>query len=281
MSATFTVGQYEVTELVDGTGHLPLSAYPGADFAAYPELVDPSGFVEIRIGAYLVRGEGVTMLIDAGGGPRRLPFPAELAGNASHPPRFILDSGHLLDAMADVGVSPADIDAILLTHLHLDHVGWLMSGGSPTFPRADVYFGDADWETLVSGADPSDPARDILVTAENAGILHPYGGPDVEIAPGVRAIPSPGHTPGSHVIEIRSGGEELLFTGDLIEHPGQLENESIDFMTDMDRVTARSARAALWGRAKGRPVTIVTAHVPGPVFRRVDADGSWADATQD
>lgn len=177
------------------------------------------------------------------------------------------------------GVAPEDIENVFITHLHLDHVGWLMKDGQPFFPRATAYFGREDWAELVEDVPDDDPARVLMHQAESAGILRTYEPEDVEVLAGVTAIHVPGHTPGHVMIQLESKGEKIWFVGDLIEHPGQLIDAGIHFMTDVDRDLAASERARLFAQAKGEAIVIAAAHLDNPVFRRISAQNTRTDAT--
>lgn len=282
MSQTYRVGRFQVTALDDGESHLPPSAYPGADPHDYPEIADSDGTIPIRVGAHLVTGPAGAFLVDAGAGRRTVPFPPEMAAadGLVHAPGDLMRAGDLPAALAAAGVRPEEITHVLLTHLHLDHVGWVVADGAPFFPHAVVHYGAGDWKELVEGADPADPVRDIMLTAERAGVLRPYEDRPQEVLPGVRVVPVPGHTPGSVVVELESEGERLWFTGDLFQHPGQSRRDDIAFMTDVDRAAAARARAEVVRRAAADGIVLATAHLPNPVFRRLTPDGSWEDASR-
>ncbi|MCS5714169.1 MBL fold metallo-hydrolase [Herbiconiux sp. CPCC 205716] len=280
MADTIRIGDFVVIVLTDGASHLPPSAYPGADFSLYPELLDETGTQQIRIGAHLVQGPAGTFLIDAGAGEFELPFPAELsaANNLQNPPTHMATAGNLPAALAEAGVTPADIDHVFITHLHLDHVGWLMKDGAPFFPNATAHFSPEDWPILIDGVPDEDPARVLMRQADGAGILRAYEPTDVEVLPGVTAMHVPGHTPGHMAIQLESKGEKLWFVGDLIEHPGQLTDKGIHFMTDVDGDLAASERARLFAQAKSEGIVIATAHLENPAFRRITEEDTWADA---
>jgi glyoxylase-like metal-dependent hydrolase (beta-lactamase superfamily II) len=282
MAEQISIGEFTVTTLRDGVSHLPPSAYPGANFDDYPDLLDDSGTYAIRLGAHLVQGPSGTFLIDAGAGDFALPFPADLAAanGLTSPPRDMARAGALPDALAGAGVDPADITMIFVTHLHLDHIGWLMKDGRPFFPNATVIYGAEDWAELVDGVNVDDPARAIMLAADEAGILRTYGGLATgELPMGLDVVPVPGHTPGHVMITLQSGEDEIWFVGDLIEHPGQLTDRNIHFMTDVDRAAATRARADLFAHAQRDSIVIAAAHLEDPTFRLITADFRWADAT--
>jgi glyoxylase-like metal-dependent hydrolase (beta-lactamase superfamily II) len=281
MSDTITIGEYTITALRDGDSHLPASAYPGADFSEYPGTLDASGTHRIRIGAHLVQGPAGTLLIDAGAGELSMPFPAELAelNGLTDPPSHMAEAGSLPASLAAAGVSPDDISKVLVTHLHLDHVGWIMHDGKPFFPNAEVHYGAADWASLVVGAPDGDPTRRLMESAAAAGILRTFAPGTAEILPGITVAHVPGHTPGHVTIEIESQGQRILFVGDLIELPAQLNDRGIHFMTDHDQDQAAAARAALFARAKADGIVIAPAHLTNPTFGIITADDTWADAS--
>ncbi|WP_305788284.1 MBL fold metallo-hydrolase [Symbioplanes lichenis] len=276
MTEKITIGDFTVTVLTDGASHLPPSAYPGADFERFPELLDATGTYRIRLGAHLVQGPAGTFLVDAGAGPLSMPFPAELAAanGLGNPPPHMAQAGELPESLAAAGVAPEEISAIFVTHLHLDHVGWLAH-----FPNATVHYGAEDWPLLVGAAPADDPTRVIMEAAGRAGVLRTYPAEDAEVLPGVTVMRVPGHTPGHVVIALSSGGEQLWFTGDLVELPAQLTDREIHFMTDVDREAAAGARARLFARARAEGIVIAAAHLSDPSFRRVTAENTWADAT--
>ncbi|XVV16841.1 MBL fold metallo-hydrolase [Actinoplanes sp. CA-131856] len=269
MTEKITIGDYTVTVLRDGSSYLPPSFYPGADFGRFPGLLGENGTYEIRIGAHLVQGPAGTFLIDAGAGELALPFPAELA--TEHSPSHLALAGKLPAALAEAGVAPEDVTAVLLTHLHLDHVGWIMKDGVPFFPNALVHYGAEDWALL----DGDEPTREIMEAAAKAGILRPYGTEDL---PGVRVMPVPGHTPGHVVIELASGGRRLWFTGDLLQFPAQLTDRDIHFATDTDRELATAERVRLFAEAEEQGIVIAPAHLGDPSFRRIAPGGGWVQA---
>lgn len=280
MSHVVTAGDFTITALDDGEGHLPPMFYPGADFAAHPHLLDDDGTYRIRCGAYLVQGNGHTILVDAGTGPDSVPFPAEIAQAAglANPPEYIATAGLLPDNLSAAGVKPEDVTTIILTHLHQDHIGWVAQQGRLCFPNAEVHYGLADWDALITPAEAADPARVVMETAKAAGILRPMQDASVEIAPGVTALHAPGHTPGSYIVKITSGTDSVYLTGDVIEHPLQLTDQGISFLTDLDKDRAATTRTELFTTVTGENSVLATAHIADPIFRRITPDQQWAAA---
>ncbi|PHV66148.1 MBL fold metallo-hydrolase [Williamsia muralis] len=275
------VGKFLITELADGEGHLPPMFYPGADFASQPELLHDDGTYHIRAGAYLIESEGVVALVDAGSGPDDMSFPAEVAAAAGMvtPPANIMTSGRLPDSIAQAGITPDSVTHIVLTHLHSDHVGWVAPRGeSLYFPNAEVYYGEADWPALIENAGAGDPAKIVMEYASTHGVLHAMTTPTFDIVPGVRAIHAPGHTPGSYIVSVGDGDNQVYLTGDVIQHPDQLSQRGIHFLTDGDRDQATKTREQLIETITASGSPIATSHIPSPVFRKVGKDGDWEPA---
>jgi glyoxylase-like metal-dependent hydrolase (beta-lactamase superfamily II) len=282
MTTSITVGTMRITALNDGTSHLPPMMYPGLDFDAHPELLENDGTYHIPVGCFLIQSDAFTILVDAGIGPADIPFPADLAAAAglSPPPEFIAEGGKLPDELAAAGVAPEDVTTVFLTHLHGDHVGWVAPGGTLFFPNAEVVYGAADWDALIAPAPADDPARIGMEAAKAAGSLRAIDATTVEIAPGVTALHTPGHTPGHYAVRVTSDGEEADLLGDAVHHALQLTDTGISFLSDVDAEHALQTREDLFALVAGTEVAIGMAHHPGLDFQRItEHDGrAWTDA---
>jgi glyoxylase-like metal-dependent hydrolase (beta-lactamase superfamily II) len=273
---TTQIGKFAVTALQDGNCHLPTMFYPGLDFTSHPELLHEDGTHHIPTGCFLVRGAGVTVLVDAGSGPDDLPFPPDLADAAglANPPEHIATSGGLPAQLAEAGVSPEDVTTIFLTHLHYDHVGWVAPRGQLFFPNAEVYYGEADWAALIDSASEKDPARQVMEAARDAGVLRPVSSAEVEIAPGITALHTPGHTPGHYVVRVTDGDQSAFLTGDAVHHPMQVTHSGISFLTDADPTLAAEARHQLLQEVEVSQAVFAADHFPGLGFHRVEASAN-------
>ncbi|MCS7051537.1 MAG: MBL fold metallo-hydrolase, partial [Thermomicrobium sp.] len=143
-AAMLTVGTYTVIPLVDVEGaFFPIEVvFPNVPLTAweryrtrYADTFAASSLLYTRVTCYLLRGHGRTILVDAGVGPG----PAPLFGHAR---------GALLERLRDQGLRPEDIDTVVLTHLHPDHIGWAAVDGQPTFPRARYVISRTDVDTF-------------------------------------------------------------------------------------------------------------------------------------
>jgi len=282
MSTSIQVGTITITALSDGVSHLPPMLYPGLDFGAHPELLAGDGTYHVPAGCFLVQGEGFTILVDAGNGPANMPFPAELATAAglAPAPEFIAVGGALPGQLAAAEVAPEDVGTVFLTHLHGDHVGWVAPGGKPFFPNAEVVYGAADWDALIAPAPAEDPARIGMAAARDAGVLRPIDAPAVELAPGVTALHTPGHTPGHYAVRVYSAGQEAYLLGDAVHHPLQLTDPGISFLFDADAPHALRTREDLFTQFADTSTALGITHLPGLDFQRITTrDGrEWTTA---
>lgn len=250
------LGHLDVQPLLDGVFTAPDDFFGGADLTTHPEVLDPDGRLRLPIGCFLVRSGERLVLVDAGVGP-------------VHDETF--DGGRLLDALAAVGVGPADLDLVVCSHLHLDHCGWLIDRhAQPVFPSATVAVGAGDWRHFVEdevGFMRRSIRVGLLSLAEAGGTQLLEG--DAELAPGLTVTAAPGHTPGHACVVLSSGTERLLLLGDAIHCPVQLEETDWRVIADVDSDLAARTRARLWQELEGDGVRGSGAHFPGLRFGRV------------
>jgi glyoxylase-like metal-dependent hydrolase (beta-lactamase superfamily II) len=249
------VGEIELLPLNDGMVTLPPQFYVGLDWSTHGDLLNADGKIEIPIGCFLLRTADRVVLLDAGMGVRD-----DVSWGVG---------GALPAELARVGVSVGDIDTVVCTHLHLDHVGWLVVDGAPYFPNATVRFGWADWDVLVEGerADPTVAAAMRLLSS--LGRLEPIEGDDVALAPGLTALATPGHTPGHYGLVVSSGSERAVLLGDAVECPLQLDEPDFYAISDVDPALGRRTREALWRELEGGDTLVGAAHFPDLQFGRV------------
>jgi glyoxylase-like metal-dependent hydrolase (beta-lactamase superfamily II) len=248
------IGDIEITPLNDGICRMPQAFYANLDFEAHQGLLAEDGKVHIPIGCYLVRSGDRVVLLDAGLGDMTTSWG---------------EGGQLPGALAAAGVDPATIDTVVCTHLHLDHVGWLVREGDPLFPNATVRFGMGDWQQFVTDAEPDDRTRVGMERLSAAGRLEPLDGDLVALAPGLTARHTPGHTLGHYGLVVSSGDERAVILGDAVECPLQLEEADLYVMSDVDPALARRTREALWRELEGTETLVGAAHFPGLQFGRI------------
>ena len=186
-----TVGHVEMVSLTDGHG----ASTPAALFAEssveqfrseYPELLDQDEKVHPRYGSVAVRSKGKLIIVDTG---------------------LRAEDGTLLKDMAAKGVDRDAVDLVVMTHLHRDHVGWNLSDGRPTFPKARYLIPKADWDfwTQPSIADKQEYLRSQVMPLRDLNVLDLIEG-KYEITAELTAVDTPGQTPGHISVRIGSAG---------------------------------------------------------------------------
>ncbi|MGA3353807.1 MAG: MBL fold metallo-hydrolase [Acidimicrobiales bacterium] len=248
------IGDIELIALNDGTCMLPQEFYVGLDFSAHKDLLADDGLVHIPVGCFLLRSGTTTVLIDAGIGDVDVGWAR---------------GGELPAALRAESTTPDDIDIVVCTHLHADHIGWLTVDDAPYFPNAVVRYGAADWERFVAGPEAEGTTRQIMEVLASAGRLDPLEGDMLRIAPGLTARHTPGHTLGHYGLVVSSGNDRAMLLGDAVECPLQLEEPDFYAMSDVDPALAQRTREALWRELEGSDVAVSAAHFPGLQFGRV------------
>jgi len=180
--------------------------------------------------------------------------------------------GHLLERLAVTGINPADIDTVVITHGHGDHIGACTDGnGRPSFPSARYIITHHDWEFRTTS--PGTGAVTHLLSIEDR---FDRISPDVEIVPGVRALPAPGHSPGQIALLIESDGQRLLHAADCWHHPIQLPHSSWHFGYDADVEQADATRRQFLELAAGENLLTHSYHAQFPGLGYVISDGdAW------
>lgn len=235
--------------------------------------VDPAvAQCTISVHSYIVRFAGKTILVDACNGNhknRSIPFAHRL--NTSW-----------LEGLRALGVEPQDIDLVMCTHLHADHVGWntrLHEGRwVPTFPNAQYLFGKRDMdhfgqqdheafhrEAYDDSVLPVIEAGQARIVAENAAIIGEPGD-------GIWLEPAFGHSPGSLVIHACDGGAHAVFSGDVMHHPVQLVRPEAHFFADWDAPQAALTRRALLESVADSRTVLMPAHFCGVSAGHVRSD---------
>jgi glyoxylase-like metal-dependent hydrolase (beta-lactamase superfamily II) len=283
-----SVGHTTVTYLPDGEGWMDASViFPASQpdgWAPYAAFVDAAGRIPVSIGAFLIRTGDRVILADLGLGV----VDYEVPGVAS------FAAGRLLDSLAAEGLAPADVDTVVFTHLHHDHVGWTSdvapnpdfpdgaSVGGLVFPNARHLVAEAEWRHWSDkGVFPGPDRRAVLEPL--AGRIGFVADGD-EIAPGVGVLATPGHTPGhSSLIVTDPEGldpRRLIVLGDVMHCQVQVTESRWSFVWDFDAEQALRTREQLLKELEDPHTILAGGHFADHVFGRVlppAARRLWAD----
>ncbi|QOG16381.1 MULTISPECIES: MBL fold metallo-hydrolase [Bradyrhizobium] len=182
-------------------------------------------------------------------------------------------------ALGAAGVSVEDIDFVMCTHLHVDHVGWntRMENGRwvPTFPKARYVFAkqEFDYWTEQNAKAEVPPFADSVLPVVEAG-RHELVGNDHQIGDHVRIVPTPGHTPGHVAFAMGRGKDDAVFTGDLIHSPLQTLYPELSMKFDVDQAIAAKTRRSVLERYCDTDTLCCTAHFPSPSVGRIKRKGN-------
>jgi glyoxylase-like metal-dependent hydrolase (beta-lactamase superfamily II) len=269
------LGDFEVTALLDGTHPFPdaevlTKPTPGSGakrsrlFDNNPQAAnallaaaDLKAPTEGSINAFLVNTGTKLVLIDSGAGT--------LYGACC---------GHLIENLRAAGYNPEQIDDVLLTHLHADHVGGIAPAGKMAFANATIHASKSDADYWLNDANETAGPGFLRPMFEgDKASLKPYiaagrfvpfdGGP--ELVAGIRAIPAPGHTPGHTFYMITSRGRSLLLWGDVVHVAAiQFPDPAVSVEYDYDPKQAETTRRAVFSEAAKARMWIGAAHISFP-----------------
>ena len=237
---------------------------------------DPaSGFLKLSVHSWLISIGGRTILIDACVGNHK-PRPAR--------PKWHLMQTRYLERMAEAGVQPEQIDMVMCTHLHMDHVGWntRLDNGRwvPTFPNARYVFSQADYDHyLALDRDPEKGPvnhgsfRDSVLPVVDAGLAQMVSGVHT-VDEHLSIEPAPGHTPGTVAIKLASRGERAVFCGDILHHAVQVFHPEWNSFACADATNARKSRRRVLEDCAGSGALLMPAHFGAPFVCHIDERGS-------
>ena len=269
------LGDLTVAFLPDGVHHVEAPThYPDAPegiWDEHPEVIDDDGLLVMSVGAFLIRTGEHNVLVDLGFGPNKVDVTALTNGQF----RGDLIGGALLESLSAVGVEPADVHGIVFSHLHLDHVGWVINPDrpdEPTFPNARYFMGTAELDYWSTETDPAERVKgatddQIAMMRRSLELVDS----ETEIFPGVVVVPTPGHTWG-HVSVLASGTDgKALVIGDALHCPVELQHHGMSFVFDQDSAMAHESRAKINEILQGDNVYFAGGHFPDRVFGTLDA----------
>jgi len=262
-----TIGDVQVTPLLD----TPVLMNPVFLFKPeqaeqfvreWGDRADSRGLYPMSITCYLVRSGGKNILIDTGIGPR---------------PRANFPQGRLPEALKDAGVDPAEIDIVVATHLHIDHVGWNTfedeQGKTQVFfPKARFVVQQTEWDHWMQPQFLEAPQqahlRECVLPLQETGQVELVTG-EQPLDEHITFIPAPGHTPGHVAIGLYSQGERAVVVGDASHHPVQLDHPDWSPNADSDPVLAGKTRDRLFDDAAADGRTWLAGHWEYPGMGRI------------
>jgi glyoxylase-like metal-dependent hydrolase (beta-lactamase superfamily II) len=255
------VGSFAVHALVDAAGPIDTTnreAFPGAsedDWAA-ARAIDPTAFGPdgvdgawvLPFRAFVVIGpDDHVTVVDLGVGSSASPAAAWAPG-----------PGELPEKLTALGIGASEVGTVVLTHLHEDHVGWVLGrAGLPMFGNAEHVIQAAE---VAAVADERAIVEATVDPLRSFGLLRQVDGP-LSLRPGIDLEPTPGHTVGHQSVWLTSGSETLLLTGDLLVHAVQLVAPSVAYAAEDDPVAATASRERMYAEARRRGASLATAHL--------------------
>lgn len=281
----WTIGDVRITRIEElgGPFFVAKEFFPEYDEAVFkeherwlvPNWYNPElGRIILAIHCWVVRTGKHTILIDTCTGNDK--------DRAALPPLHNLQTPWL-SRLAEAGVQPEDVDFVMCTHLHYDHVGWntrLVNGKwVPTFPNAKYLIPRGE-DTFWAEAIKSLPEGDLMRNTYNDSVLPVIEAKqavlvdgEAEILPGFKLHPTPGHSPGQVRVDLSSKDELGIFSGDVMHTPLQVLLPHWNSMFCMDREAAARSRLELLRAAVERDALVLPAHFAPPHALRIKAQG--------
>jgi glyoxylase-like metal-dependent hydrolase (beta-lactamase superfamily II) len=272
-------GKFEITALFDGVVEINAGLLQNISQEETQKLL-ARAFVEnpqkmpTSTNAYLINTGAKLVLVDAGGGTFYGPT-----------------LGRLMDNIKASGYKPEQVDAVLITHLHPDHVAGLVNAqGKPNFPKAVVYVAKAEQDFWLSKAEPKNiPPEYQEHLTQARKLVHDTAQPYIALdqwktfdsaslpIPGIKAIPIPGHTAGHTAYEIYSEGQTFLIIGDMVHFAAvQFSKPGAAVSFDVDAKQAAATREELFRRIADGKTLVAGMHLSFPGIGRLRSDGQNA-----
>ncbi len=252
----------------------------GREWLDHRFIAPDSDLIYLSMHSFVVQSGGRNILIDTcHGNDKQRPGDGPLSYYHQ------LDTDYLGN-LARVGLKPEDIDIVLCTHLHFDHVGWntRLDNGRwvPTFPNARYLMARVDFDHFRDAAPDGHDAMHIpsfndsvlpVVAAGQVDFVELDRLGDHDLGPGLSLESAPGHTMGSIVLHARNEHGGAMFTGDVWHHPLQLAEPSLTIFVEQDVAMGQKTRRRLIDRHADTDTLLMAAHFPAPTAGRIVSHG--------
>ncbi len=272
---TWKVGEVKITQLVELTTaslgpHLLPQATPDQlkRINWLSPFVDADHRLVLSMHMLILEAHGQTIVVDT------------CIGNDKQRnyPKWNLMQSDFLERFEATGFDIKNVDTVLCTHMHVDHVGWntmkVDNAWLPTFSNARYLYSKREWDHWSKEPQEYGPVIEDSVQPIFDSGLADLVSDDYEVSTEIRLEPTPGHTPGHVSVHIQSLGEEAVITGDMIHHPCQIRHVDWSTTADVDQSQAIDTRQMFLEKYADRPVLIIGTHFAGPSAGRIVRDGS-------
>ena len=268
------IGDVRITQVVELTTaslgpHLLPQATPAAmqTIPWMAPFIDERGRIVLSMHALVVESLGQTIVVDT------------CIGNDKSRtyPKWNNMQGDFLQRFGAAGFSLEQVDTVLCTHMHVDHVGWNTrwqdGAWQPTFPRAEYLFAEDEWQYWRQQSQEYGPVIEDSVQpifdAGQAVVVSQQHRLNDEIF----LQPTPGHTPGHVSVYIQSKGESAIITGDMLHHPCQIVHPDWSTTADTDQSMAAATRTEFLRQYSDQPVLVIGTHFAAPTAGHIVKDG--------
>jgi glyoxylase-like metal-dependent hydrolase (beta-lactamase superfamily II) len=234
-----------------------------------PDFASAEGEVYLSFHALAVETPGMKLIVDTCFGE----------GKAGPTMDGLVSAGDFLAGLAAIGFGRDEVDCVLCTHLHLDHVGWntIKQDGRwvPTFPNARYLIGRTEFDHWTSAGE--DELGTQVVISESvkpvidAGLVD-FVAMDHRLSPELRLVPTTGHTPGHVSLVIESRGERAVITGDMIHHPCQIPNPGWALPFDFDPGESTATRERMLADWEASQALVIGTHFSAPTAGRITTE---------
>lgn len=263
--AQMRIGRFTITALTDGFADMPYTFFPGrtaaqVEQAATSQFVARTSGLRFVFNQYLVEDGERRILVDTG------------------PAGSIGQTGLLPQALTALGLRRDQIDAVIVTHMHEDHMGGLIVGGQKNFPNAELYIDRRDvvhWTDAGKRSAAPDYLQNSFRMSADVVRLYPrlqaIDG-ERQIARGISIVDLTGHTPGHIGVRVEDAGQSIIMVSDMlfpVVHPVATD---VGFLFEQDRAAAQAMRNRFFPRAASEGELIAATHMPFPGFGRIVAD---------